>query len=40
MGELRKHYHVEVSNRLAGELDKDLAGHTVAQIEEALAKAG
>jgi protein required for attachment to host cells len=39
LGELRKHYHVEVSNRLAGELDKDLTGHSVPQIEEALAKA-
>ena len=39
LGELRKHYHVEVSNRLTGEIDKDLTGHTVPQIEEALAKA-
>lgn len=39
LGELRKHYHVEVSNRLAGEIDKDLTGHTVPQIEEALARA-
>jgi protein required for attachment to host cells len=39
LGELRKHYHKEVANRLAGELDKDLTGHTVPQIEEALARA-
>ena len=39
LGELRKHYHAEVSSRLAGEIDKDLTGHTVPQIEEALAKA-
>ena len=39
LGELRKHYHKEVSDRLTGELDKDLTGHTVPQIEEALAKA-
>ncbi|MEI9927999.1 MAG: host attachment family protein [Sphingomonas sp.] len=39
LGELRKHYHKAVSERLAGELDKDLTGHTVPQIEEALAKA-
>jgi protein required for attachment to host cells len=39
LGELRKHYHKEVSARLAGEIDKDLTGHTVPQIEEALAKA-
>ncbi|MGR6327636.1 host attachment family protein [Sphingomonas sp. XXL09] len=36
LGELRKHYHKEVSNRLAGELAKDLTGHTVADIEQAL----
>ena len=39
LGELRKHYHVEVSNRLAGELDKDLTGHTIPDIEAALLKA-
>jgi protein required for attachment to host cells len=39
LGELRKHYHKEVSARLAGELDKDLTGHTVPQIEQALLKA-
>lgn len=39
LGELRKHYHKEVSDRLRGELDKDLTGHTVPQIEEALVKA-
>jgi len=39
LGELRKHYHKEVSDRLTGEIDKDLTGHTVAQIEAALAKA-
>lgn len=39
LGELRKHYHKEVSARLAGEIDKDLTGHSVADIEAALAKA-
>ena len=39
LGELRKHYHVEVSNRLTGELDKDLTGHTIPDIEQALLKA-
>jgi protein required for attachment to host cells len=39
LGELRKHYDSAVSDRLAGEIDKDLTGHTVPQIEEALAKA-
>lgn len=39
LGELRKHYHKEVAERLTGELDKDLTGHSVPQIEEALARA-
>ena len=39
LGEMRKHYHREVSDRLAGELDRDLTGHTVPQIEQALLKA-
>ena len=39
LGELRKHYHKEVSARLTGEIDKDLTGHTVSDIEAALAKA-
>ena len=36
LGELRKHYHVEVEKRLEGELAKDLTGHTVADIEAAI----
>jgi len=40
LGELRKHYHKEVADRLAGEIDKDLTGHTVPQIEQVLIKAG
>lgn len=39
LGELRKHYHKEVSARLAAEIDKDLTKHSVPQIEEALARA-
>lgn len=39
LGELRKHYHKEVESRITLELDKDLTGHTVPQIEEALARA-
>ncbi|RYE01217.1 MAG: host attachment protein [Sphingomonadales bacterium] len=39
LGELRKHYHKEVESRITLEIDKDLTGHTVTQIEEALAKA-
>lgn len=39
LGELRKHYHKEVSGRLVGELDKDLTGHPVDQIEKILSAA-
>src|SRR5690242_1226994 len=39
LGELRKHYHKEVSGRLIGELDKDLTGHPVKEIELALVNA-
>lgn len=36
LGELRKHYHKEVEARLAGELAKDLTGHSIPDIEKAL----
>lgn len=39
LGELRKHYHKEVEQRLAGEVSKDLTGHPVADIEKALLNA-
>ena len=39
LGELRKHYHKEVSDRLTGELDKDLTGHPITEIEAALQRA-
>lgn len=39
LGELRKHYHKEVADRLIGELDKDLTGHPVPDIESALTAA-
>ncbi|KQN36963.1 Host attachment protein [Sphingomonas sp. Leaf407] len=39
LGEMRKHYHQSVSARLAGELDKDLTGHPVDQIEKLLTNA-
>ena len=39
LGEMRKHYHKEVSQRLSGELDKDLTGHQIADIEKALLSA-
>lgn len=39
LGEMRKHYHKEVSQRLTGELDKDLTGHPLPDIEQALLSA-
>ena len=39
LGELRKHYHKEVTGRLKGELDKDLTGHPIKDIEKALQNA-
>jgi protein required for attachment to host cells len=39
LGELRKHYHVSVSDRLKGELAKDLTDHPVPDIEKALQSA-
>ncbi|NML04771.1 host attachment family protein [Sphingomonas sp. G-3-2-10] len=39
LGELRKHYHKEVSDRISAEIDKDLTKHPVSEIEAALAKA-
>jgi len=39
LGEMRKHYHKAVSEKLAGELSKDLTGHPVDQIEKLLADA-
>lgn len=36
LGELRKHYHASVTERLAGELAKDLTDHPVPDIERAL----
>lgn len=39
LGELRKHYHKEVSARLTGEIDKDLTNHPIAEIEAAIAAA-
>jgi protein required for attachment to host cells len=39
LGEPRKHYHKALQGKLLGELAKDLTGHSVADIEAALAKA-
>ena len=39
LGEMRKGYHKSLSEVLIGELDKDLTGHSVQDIEKALASA-
>lgn len=39
LGELRKHYHRELSAVLTGEISKDLTGHSVADIEKSIAAA-
>ena len=36
LGELRKHYHVEVARRIVAELPKDLVNTPVAEIEKIL----
>ena len=37
LGELRKHYHKALSAVLGGEIDKDLTGHSLQDIEKAVA---
>jgi protein required for attachment to host cells len=37
LGELRKHYHKALSAVLVGEMHKDLAGHSIKDIEQAIA---
>lgn len=39
LGELRKHYHKNLTAVLHGELAKDLTGHSTADIETAVANA-
>jgi len=39
LGEMRKSYHKSLSEVLIGELDKDLTGHSIQDIEKALAAA-
>jgi protein required for attachment to host cells len=39
LGEMRQHYHVELKNRLVGEIDKTLTGQPVEKIEKAIAAA-
>ena len=36
LGELRRHYHPQVENKIVAEIPKDLAGHPVDRIEAAL----
>jgi protein required for attachment to host cells len=36
LGALRKHYHQKLSAVLAGEIGKELTGHTVQEIEKAI----
>ena len=39
LGELRKHYHKEVEQRIAGEIPKDLTNMPVPEIEKAIQNA-
>jgi protein required for attachment to host cells len=39
LGEMRRHYHKELENRLVGELAKDLSGQPTRAIEQAIASA-
>lgn len=38
LGEMRKHYHKDLEDRLIGEIAKDLTGHPVPDIEQAILK--
>ena len=38
LGELRKHYHKEVASRIIDEINKDLTGHSIDEIEAALTR--
>lgn len=37
LGEMRKHLHKEVQDRLVGEIAKDLTNHPVPEIEKVIA---
>ncbi|RYE98109.1 MAG: host cell attachment protein [Oxalobacteraceae bacterium] len=39
LGELRKHYHKSLEAKLAGEIAKDLTGHSVKDVEKVIASA-
>lgn len=38
LGELRKHYHKEVASRIIEEINKDLTGRSIDEIEAALTR--
>ncbi len=38
LGEMRKHYHKALKDRLIGEIAKDLTGHPVGDIERAVSQ--
>ncbi len=39
LGEMRRHYHSELKNRVAGEIAKTMTGETTQRIEAAIAEA-
>ena len=39
LGEMRRHYHTELKQRLVGEIDKTLTGETTDRIEQAISAA-
>ena len=39
LGEMRRHYHVELEKRIVGELDKAIANEPIPAIEKAIANA-
>jgi protein required for attachment to host cells len=39
LGEMRKHYHKALSSKILGEIAKDLTGHSLSDVEKAIAAA-
>ena len=39
LGEMRQHYHTELTQRIVGEIDKTLTGQPIAKIEAAIVAA-
>ena len=39
LGEMRRHYHTELSKRLVGEIDKTMTGEPTSRIEQAIQNA-